>query len=360
MKQNTFCKALSNAVSFRVPGDSDALTFNPCCLYNDYLPFHPTFFKRERDRFINAKTFLPGCSKCELKEKTHGNSLRMVSNNEIPDDAGDSIYKLEIVLDTTCNAACIQCGDSQSSLWRKELAQDKKIIHIQPEPEIDRKIKTLKESIDLNKVKIFHFWGGEPLLTDTHLKFLYEIENPADVQINYTTNCSIFPNDSVLKLWEKFKQVKIGLSIDGVGDQFHYIRWPLKWDKATRNLELFKNNTTRNTSFHINCCIIPLNVYYVDILGNWLDENFSTNPDGSRVSYNFIRGEGTLDIGCTPMSLREEIWKKLDDSHPISKVMKEIPVLDYKDMLSHINKWDPIRKLDWTQTFKEIVPHFKY
>jgi uncharacterized Fe-S cluster-containing radical SAM superfamily protein len=360
MKQNTFCKALSNAVSFRVPGDSNSLTFNPCCLYNVYLPFHPTFFKRERTRFINAETFLPECSKCELKEKTHGMSLRMVSNKEIPDGIGDTVYKLEIVLDTTCNAACIQCGDSQSSLWRKEISQDKRIVHIQPEPQIDRKIQILKESIDLNKVKIFHFWGGEPLLTDTHLKFLREIEDPSDVQINYTTNCSIFPDDDVLKLWEQFKKVKIGLSIDGVEDQFHYIRWPLKWDKAVRNLKSFKENSTNNTSFHVNCCIIPLNVFYVDILGNWLNENFHTNPDGSKVSYNFIRGEGTLDISCTPMRLREEVWKRLDSNHAISKVLREVPVLDHNPMLSHLQKWDPIRKLDWTTTFKEIVPYFKF
>jgi len=358
MKQNTFCKALSNAVSFRVPGDSDSLTFNPCCLYNVYLPFEPTFFKRERTRFTNAETFLPECSKCELKEKTHGLSLRMVSNREIPDGIGDTIYKLEIVLDTTCNAACIQCGDAQSSLWRKEIAENKKIIHIQPKLEIDQKIKILKESIDLNKVKVFHFWGGEPLLTDTHLKFLREIEDPSSVQIHYTSNCSIFPNDEVLKLWERFKKVKIGLSIDGTREQFHYIRWPLKWDKAVRNIKQFKINTPTNINFHINCCIIPLNVYYVDILGDWLTNNFSVNRDGSPIKFNFIRGEGTLDIGCTPMKLRDQVRKMLGDSHAISKVLSEVPVLDYRYMMTHIQKWDPVRKLDWTKTFKEIVPYF--
>jgi MoaA/NifB/PqqE/SkfB family radical SAM enzyme len=285
-------------------------------------------------------------------------NLRTTTNNNIPDGIGDTVWKLEIVLDTTCNAACIQCGELQSSLWRKQYAEDKKIVHIQPEQQIDAKIQRIKESIDLQQVKNYHFWGGEPLLTDTHLKFLREVEDPSKVSINYTTNCSIFPDDEVLKLWEKFKYVKIGLSIDGIDDKFHYIRWPLNWDKAVRNLEQFKNNTHVNTSFHINCCIIPLNVYYINELGEWLDSNFNKNQNGTKINYNFIKGEGTVDIECTPISLREEVWKQLGEDHDISRVLKEVPVRNPGEMLRHFAKWDKIRNLDWRQTFPEIVKHF--
>lgn len=355
----TFCKSLRNAVSFRIPGDSNTLTFNPCCLYNEYTPFHPTLFQKERRKYINTDSFIPECSKCELKEKTHGMSLRLKSNADIPDNIGNDIWKLEIVLDTTCNAACIQCGANQSSLWRKEIKENKKIYHIQPEQQIDDRIKVISQSIDLNKVKVFHFWGGEPLLTDTHLKFLREIEDPSDVTVAYTTNCSIFPSDEVLKLWERFKEIKIGVSIDGIEDRFHYIRWPLMWNKAKRNLEEFKNNTPLNINYHVNCCIIPLNVYYVDELGDYLQNNFARARNGNKISYNFIRGEGALDIAKTPMSLREAVWKKLSDDHVVSKVLKEVPVLDYTDMMGHLTFWDPIRKLDWRKTFPDIVNYFK-
>lgn len=355
----TFCKSLRNAVSFRIPGDTNTLTFNPCCLYDEYIPFHPTLFQKERKKFIETTTFPSACSKCELKEKTHGISLRTKSNIDIPDDIGDDIWKLEIVLDTTCNAACIQCGANQSSLWRKEIKENKKVYHIQPEQQIDDKIAIVKKNVDLNKVKFFHFWGGEPLLTDTHLKFLRSVENPKDVTVAYTTNCSIFPDDEVLRLWEQFKEVRIGLSIDGIDDRFHYIRWPLSWNKAKRNLEQFRDNTPLNINYHVNCCIIPLNVYYVNELGDFLQENFSTNKAGRKVSYNFIRGEGALDIAKTPMSLREEVWKRLPEDHDIANVLREVPVLDYKDMIGHLDFWDPIRKLNWRDTFPDIVKHFE-
>lgn len=358
--QNKFCKAYSNAVSFRIPGDSNTLTFNPCCMYDDYLPFHPTVFKKWRKTFIEADDYLPMCGRCALKEQTHGMNLRTTTNANIPDGIDDTIWKLEIVLDTTCNAACIQCGTYQSSLWRNEVAnRDHKYIHIQPEIQIDTKIQQIKDAIDLQKVKNYHFWGGEPLLTDTHLKFLREIEDPSQVKLNYTTNGSIFPDDETLELWSRFKSVQLGVSIDGIGDKFYYIRWPLKWDKVARNMTEFRTNTPRNVHFHINACIIPLNVYYINELGDWLNANFDKNHDGSKINYNFIKGEGTVDIECTPMSLREEVWKQLGENHEISNVLKEVPVRDPAKMLEHLNYWDPIRKLNWRNTFPDIVKHFK-
>lgn len=355
----TFCKSLRNAVSFRIPGDSNSLTFNPCCLYDDYIPFHPTLFTKERKKFIQADTFLPACNKCELKEKTHNQSLRTNINKELLEYDTDDIIKLEVVLDTTCNAACIQCGSLQSSLWRKEIGTVNKIYHIQPEQQIDDKIELIKQTIDLNKIRYFHFWGGEPLLTDTHLKFLTEIENPKEVTLAYTTNGSIVPNDTVLRLWEKFKLVRVGLSLDGMNDQFHYIRWPLSWDKVKRNLFEFRDNTPLNILYHINCCIIPLNAYYVDKLGQFLKENFHTTRAGRNISYNFIRGEGIMDIAKTPMSLREEIWKRLPTDHHVSNVLREVPVLDPNEMLSHLDYWDSHRKLNWRKIFPDIVHHFE-
>ena len=131
------------------------------------------------------------------------------------------------------------------------------------------------------------------------------------------------------------------------------------WNKAKRKLDQFRDNTPLNINYHVSCCIIPLNVYYVDELGDYLQNNFSKARNGNRISYNFIRGEGALDIAKTPMSLREEVWKKLSEDHVVSNVLKELPVLDYGDMKGHLDYWDPVRKLDWRKTFPDIVKHFK-
>ena len=361
--QNLFCKALSNAVSFRIPGDSNTITFNPCCLYDDYLPYHPTFFKKQREQFIKSdKEYLPGCQKCKLKETTHGlfKTQRHIFNSQIPSGIGDDIYKLEIVLDTTCNAACIQCGTDQSSLWRNELAQrSHNVIHIQPESQIDNKIETIKKNVDIQKVKIWHFWGGEPLLTDTHMKLLNQIEDLSSVHLAYTTNGSIFPKQDVLDVWSKCKSVTIGISTDGIDDKFHYLRWPLTWDKWTRVVGRFQNETSSNVKFHINYCVMPMNAIYTNEMDGWLAANFSKHTDGTPISFNFIRSEGTVDAACTPESLREEIYKRLGEDHTVSNILKELPIIDSINMIKHLDHWDPIRKLDWRKTFPDSARHFK-
>jgi len=120
---------------------------------------------------------------------------------------------------------------------------------------------------------------------------------------------------------------------------------------------LFVLETKRlsNVDYHINCCVIPLNALYILELVEWLDNNFDVHQRGAyagrKINCNFIRGEGTLDIGCSPMSLREEIWKLLGEDHAVSKILKELPVMDPQHMLRHLNEWDPIRKLNWRETF---------
>jgi sulfatase maturation enzyme AslB (radical SAM superfamily) len=357
--QNTFCKAMSNAVSLRIPGETNTLTFNPCCLYDDYLPFHPTIFARERKKFIEAESFLPGCSKCVLKETTHGWSQRTIFNQKIPNDIGSVVWKLEIVLDTTCNAACIQCGTTQSSLWRSEHVKAFKTPteKIQDESQIGIRIEQIKKAFDLQKVKLFHFWGGEPFITDTHTKILQQIEDPSDVVVEYTTNGSVFPDRETWDLWSKFKEIHIAISIDGMQEQFYYIRWPLQWDKIAKNLDRYNKESTRNTRFVVNMCAVPMNMLQIPQLMEYIDKHFYRSPCGSPIKLHYIRSEGTVDSARTPMSFRELVWKTLGDDHDVSNILKELPLWDLTPMIKHLDLWDPLRKLNWRETFNEFAKH---
>jgi sulfatase maturation enzyme AslB (radical SAM superfamily) len=350
---------MSNAISFRIPGESNTLTFNPCCLYDDYIPFHPTLFARERKRFIEADTFLPGCGRCALKEKTHGWSQRTIFNQKIPDGIGSDVWKLEIVLDTTCNAACIQCGSTQSSLWRSEQAKAFKtpIEKIQDEVQIDTRIEQIKNAFDFQKVKLYHFWGGEPFITDTHIKILEQIDNPADVIVEYTTNGSTFPSKETWELWSKFKEIHIAISIDGLDEQFFYIRWPLRWEKMIKNLDRYNKESTANTRFVVNMCAVPMNILQIPRLAEYLDKNFYRSPCGSPIKLHFIRSEGTVDTACAPMSYREIVWKTLGEDHDISNILKEIPIKPAESMIRHLDYWDPLRQLNWRETFSEFAKH---
>lgn len=362
--QNKFCKFLSNSLSLRVPDDTNTMFFTPCCVYDvdAGIPFHPTLFKKERQKFIEATDFLPGCSRCKMEEITHGHSQRTRANEQVPDDIGSDIYKLELVLDTTCNAACIQCGTTSSSLWRKEVAEvegnKKASSKLQDPNQIDNHIATIKRSFDFDKIKKIHFWGGEPLITDTHLKILREIKDPKNTELQYTTNGSTFPDNDLWDILKDFKRVSFNISIDGVGDQFSYIRWPLGWNKVEKNLISFRDHSTPNCRFLINFCVMPINLLYFSKLYDWFQENTKTISVNEKNQIHYIRGEGKLDLAFTPLELRNRVYQELGEDHTISKMLKEIPYIDHKTMISHLDWWDIKRKLRWRDVFKESAHYF--
>jgi MoaA/NifB/PqqE/SkfB family radical SAM enzyme len=362
--QNKFCKFLSNSLSLRIPNDTNTVLFTPCCVYDvsNSIPFHPTLFKKERKKFIEATDFLPGCNRCKMEEITHGNSQRTRANEQIPNDIGSDIYKLELVLDTTCNAACIQCGSISSSLWRKEIADSngnkKSSSKLQDPIQIDNHIRVIKENFDFNKIKKIHFWGGEPLITDTHLKILREIKDPENISLQYTTNGSTFPDKNVWDILKNFKDITFNISVDGVGNQFSYIRWPLGWNKVEKNLIGFRDYSTPNCRFLINFCVIPINLLYFSEFNNWVEINAKNMPGTHTNRIQFIRGEGNLDLAFTPPNLRERVLNEFGDNHTISKMLTEIPYKDYKPMVSHLDYWDVKRKLNWREIFKESSPYF--
>jgi sulfatase maturation enzyme AslB (radical SAM superfamily) len=78
------------------------------------------------------------------------------------------------------------------------------------------------------------------------------------------SNGSIELNARQLQTLSQFENLNICLSIDGVGDQFNYIRWPLKWDKLQYNLVQFKKITQH---ISVSCMISNLNImYYTDLV----------------------------------------------------------------------------------------------
>jgi MoaA/NifB/PqqE/SkfB family radical SAM enzyme len=297
-----------------------------------------------------------------MEEITHGHSQRIRANRELPEDIGSDIYKLEVVLDTTCNAACIQCGPGSSSLWRKEYAEangnDKSLIKLQDPTQIDNHIKVIKESFDFNKIKKIHFWGGEPLITDTHLKILREINDPENIHLQYTTNGSRFPDKETWDILKNFKSIAFNISIDGVGDQFSYIRWPLGWNKVEKNLLDFRYNSSPNCRFYINFCVMPINLLYFSKLNDWVQEHYigANGQHANRIQ--LIRGEDTLDLAYTPLNLRKRIWEEFGEEHTISKMLKEVGYLEYNRMVDHLDRWDIKRKLNWREVFKESSPYF--
>jgi sulfatase maturation enzyme AslB (radical SAM superfamily) len=119
-----------------------------------------------------------------------------------------------------------------------------------------------------------HFNGGEPLLSKTHVEFLQALPNKDQIYINYNTNATILPDQTLLDLWQQFKLVQIDFSIDDVEQRFEYQRYPANWKQVTNNLQWYIDHVPHNCMFAVNTTVSILNHANLDKLNLWLTNNF--------------------------------------------------------------------------------------
>lgn len=190
---------------------------------------------------------------------------------------------LDLRLGHTCNLKCIMCSPHDSSQW---VADHKKVFPIFQSPLIkkqmawDRKdfnnfwhenLNFWKEIFDqIPNITQLYFAGGEPLMIKEHKIFLKEIINRgyADkISLRYNSN-GILIDDDIIDIWTKFKKVKFGLSIDGMGDRVHYIRYPTDWETVKNNLWKL-DSAPDNISTSIAFAIQILNIKHVPDFIKW-------------------------------------------------------------------------------------------
>ena len=338
---NTFCRFLSNGYSYNLVNNQ--LKVKPCCWYNG---------DHTREYLQSVTGWTSGCEVCQKQELSGYHSFRQASFDIVPDLNDHSIVALDIAVDFNCNAACVMCGPEFSSTWSKHL-DNLKVIHIAPK--FDSPVELPK--LDLTNLRRIKFFGGEPLLTDLHTNILKQIENPEQVEIWYTTNASILPSQEVLDLWGKFKLVFLEASIDGVGEQFEYIRWPLVWTRVEENLLKLKQIGPNNLLFRINHTLNPFNIYYYDRLETWFNQNLATNRLGDASEINIHPCWGNWGLDKTPLALRTVVAEKYKE-HSISSILSQVELSDSQPISKFTQTWDPIRKNDWRKVFPDIVKYF--
>ena len=351
---NNFCRFLSNGYSVQLTPSN--LVVKPCCWYKGGILLDEKFKSNIEER-SKIDTWTSGCDVCKKQEAAGQNSFRQSSFDLVPDYYSNDPVAVDINIDMTCNAACVICGPYISTYWDKQLAAKKKTVYIKSHNNIDSILKQILSVLDFSHVRRIKFFGGEPLLTDTHVKFLRAIPNPDKVDIWYTTNASVLPKKDVIELWTKFKLVYFEASIDAIEKQFNYIRWPLRWNKVSENLITLKNQGPNNLLFRINHTLNPFNIFYYDRFDNWVQENLNSNRLGDRTEINVHPCWGTWALEKTPISLRQEIYTRYSN-HIVSAILAQQAEKDHSAIMAFTNTWDSSRKQHWQQIFPDIVKHF--
>lgn len=355
-----FCRYLSNGYSFNLAQDKSVVV-GPCCLYKNKIKFDSQLLKNRRLLFESITNWTDNCSHCKVLEDAGQQSLRQTGADWINDlETSQDPVAIDIHLDNECNAACVTCGQHSSSLWEKEeLKLHNKTIKINKDNSlIDNTINQIVDTVTLTKLKYVKFFGGEPLFTDTHLKFISRIPYPEQVTLHYTTNGSIYPKDDVFTEWKKFKTVIFSASLDGIDEQFDYVRWPLPWNKVSQNLiRLRENKDICNLIFRVEFTANWLNTYYFDRLENWIKNNLDTTLSGDKTEINIHQCWGVAwDLENMPQNIRELVLKKYSADQVIHRLVANLPPpLPLESWKKFINTWDSQRNNSWQTAFPDLM-----
>ena len=213
--------------------------------------FHSNRLKTIRDQ-MRSGTWPADCADCKEREAMGMVSFRQSSNKEHPADFAKlaretpptpRIRYLDLRISNVCNFKCRFCNGWASNRWFNEhnlVFPDKPIS--EKYQGFDR-LQSFWDDFDseiIGELETIHFAGGEALIIDAHYKLLEKLiaAGRTDVHLEYDTNFSRlkFKHWDVIELWKKFPNLKVSLSLDGVGRKGEYIRDGLHFDQWVENV----------------------------------------------------------------------------------------------------------------------------
>ena len=192
----------------------------------DYVTGQPL---KELKQALTSGIKHPSCEWCWLNEEKN------IKSHRIAQPRGSELNSIHIRLSNVYNFKCRMCNPSFSSTWAQENKKHNWFVDLDNvvtkdaiEANGDTLFKLLKKGIQRNTLKHISISGGEPLITDSHLKLLNFLldNNLTEVNLSYSTNLSNLDYKGVdlLPIWSKFSNVSLEASVDGWGKHVEYSR----------------------------------------------------------------------------------------------------------------------------------------
>jgi len=257
-----------------------------------------------------------------------------------------------LLLESICNFSCYVCGSGNSTQWASiakpikkdlenaNLTEDRKHIekwynydHLDLNKNYTKKIKSILYNTDMSAVQFVHLVGGEPLYGKMFFWFLELLDSRIDlshVVFTFNTNISIFPNEKILNILRKFKEVRVSLSLDGVGMLQETTRPGVSWEETNSNVEkwvAFRNTTRKIYPANVDkveyrvflFVATTLSVLNVNKLSSLLDytiekdivvtiesDRTSSGKEIDPLILTFVQFKPYLDINLIPIEIRKK------------------------------------------------------
>jgi MoaA/NifB/PqqE/SkfB family radical SAM enzyme len=276
----------------------------PCCLFTEDIEIkdsvEKTFLEGEFETLrkkMLAGEKISACEQCYKKEEIGLESLRLQSNKKWNNPSDVKLKVLEIEFDNVCNLKCRSCNSVHSHLWYND---EKRIFGTTMLPKKYRQVNDYL-SLDLSNVETIKFYGGEPFYSPRCKDFCKHLANTVDLSnLNIVTfsNCTVLPNNDILKVLNKCMSLNLILSIDGFENFNEYFRSGSSWNKVVESLDFYTElaNKRKNTSISINTTV---NIYNANLLDK-LDQFITLNYPLIKLEKNVLTYPEYLSIANLP------------------------------------------------------------
>lgn len=323
--------------------------------------FEVKYFKDIRSSLLNGIQH-PNCQSCWDLEKQGVKSMR---ETEIEKQHFSNLYSseeqleiLDVSFGNLCNLKCRTCTPIDSTTWIKEsydLDSPKNIPLVNYSrlntKHTDTESAFFRDLVNIcsNTVKGINFYGGEPLIMPQTWEFLNQIKDAPtakDMFLYFNTNITSWNKDKI-KIFDNFQYTTLGLSLDGIGSRFEYMRHPANWNQVLDNIHdiiRWKNDNTDRREIYIIHTVSAYNIWYMpEVL------DFAESLDLNLYINGCFFDHDKFAIQHIPRPIRtiidKHLYTKIDvNSRYWSEVSK---ILDFRDSANDSKVWN-----EWLEDLK--------
>lgn len=329
------------------------------------------------------------CSWCWQEEDSGRKSKRLRDNEkyighlEAGGEPFEGLAKFELNLGNTCNLKCRTCAPHSSSQWMKEyfeLYESRKYGGDYKKYALN--MKKYHQTFDddspfwddllnnLSTIRQFDFYGGEPFMSNRMwrtLELAVEKDYAKDIELHFATNGTQWPKEKV-EIFKHFRHLNLNFSIDGVGEQFEYMRFPATWSEARENMESARQFKHTHHNMHLSWCstLSTLNIYSLPELLDGFYKDFS---DDFGIYLNLVHGPRHFNISTMPSNIKKQVVEKLESIpkeyenvwwHYLPGIINfinsgQFDLMTWKNFIDTVSLHDNYRNQQYSQTFPEFA-----
>lgn len=310
----------------------------PCCIYKDFIKdengnpyyvqttsvkeiFSSDYMKSLRQQFRDGEKPI-GCETC-IKDENNGVPSKRLAYSKYKlnfDSEPELPVEYQMILSNACNLKCRSCTPSHSNSWQAEF----KVLfgntgYSMPhgQPSVNKSVLWEHRAEWMKNLERLEIVGGEPFYISQWKDIWNELVQTGlskNVDMDMSTNCTIYGGDVLQEIIPHFRRVGVGLSIDGMGEMYNYLRHPGNWNEVQDNILKYRALSEKfpgNFGFSYTHTIGWLNAYVVPEFHSWVKEN---TPE-FRIWNNVIHWPRHMSIVMLPASAKEKIqnkWSEVD------------------------------------------------